>query len=62
MEQVAEFKKLSLQDAWEDYFKRGEVRNFLDRMKVILNVVSDSAVYMYIRGLRKMTRKPKANT
>ena len=56
MEKTLEKQRTSFKCAYRR-IPLGEVRNFLDRMKEILNVKSDAAVYVYIRGVRepKMT-------
>jgi hypothetical protein len=52
MEQIKEKQKTSFKCAY-DRIPKGDVRNFLDRMKEILNVRADASVYVYIRGERE---------
>ena len=56
MEQTLEKPKTSFQCAYER-IAIGDKRDFLYQLKKVLNVVSDSAAYQYIRGVRepKMT-------
>ena len=56
MEQTLEKQKTSFKCAYERV-AMGDKRDFLYRLKKVLNVVSDGAAYQYIRGIRepKMT-------
>jgi len=56
MEQTIEKQKTSFKCAY-DRIPKGDIRSVIDKLQSILNVKTDAAVYVYIRGVRepKMT-------